>query len=176
LSPDTLQDVERLVSQLRGLRTSQSAKGKRKRADTRDDSEAPAEEDHNQEDGYDSHMPIPHSVLKECTENFLAADEACTKASTQFFDDTGVMALLCRHDQVLWVVNMKSASEKQFYALALIQTLFQHLPGIATVGILYDVACKLQESCVKWGFLKDILHRIIFGVSVFHAYGPVVTA
>jgi hypothetical protein len=110
-------------------------------------------------------MPIPRSVLEECTESFLAADEARNKASTQFFDDTGVMALLCWHDQVLWVANMKSAGKKQFYALAPIQILFQQLPGVATIGILYDIACKLQESCIKWGFLKDILHRIIFGLS-----------
>ena len=81
------------------------------------------------------------------------------------------MSLLCRHDRVLWVVNMTSAGEKQHYALALIQRLFDHLPPNMTVGILYDIGCQLHRSCEKWGFLKDHLHCITFGISVFHAYG-----
>ncbi|KAF8584060.1 hypothetical protein K439DRAFT_1646990 [Ramaria rubella] len=116
-------------------------------------------------------MPIPRSVLKECTESFLAVDENRTKASTTFFNDTGVMVLLCRHDRVLWVANMKTTGEKQFYAIALLQTLFQHLPTTATIGVLYDIACKLQESCIKWGFLAECLNRISWAISIFHAYG-----
>ncbi|KAJ7687632.1 hypothetical protein B0H17DRAFT_1136182 [Mycena rosella] len=33
----------------------------------------------------------------------------------QFYDDTTLMVLLCRHDRVLWLVNMHSMGEKQFY-------------------------------------------------------------
>ena len=101
----------------------------------------------------------------------MSADEKRQKASIQYFSDTGLMSLLCRHDRVLWVVNMTSAGEKQHYALALIQRLFDHLPPNMTVGILYDIGCQLHRSCEKWGFLKDHLHRITFGISVFHAYG-----
>ncbi|KIK36831.1 hypothetical protein CY34DRAFT_26216 [Suillus luteus UH-Slu-Lm8-n1] len=58
------------------------------------------------EDGYEDGMCIPTLVLE---------------ANTQFFSDIGVMALLYRHDCVLWLVNMTSAGEKQHYALALIR-------------------------------------------------------
>jgi len=49
---------------------------------------------------FEDGMKVPTSVLDDCSESFKAADEKCEKASTQFFADTGLMALLCRHDQV----------------------------------------------------------------------------
>lgn len=117
-------------------------------------------------------MRVPTSVLDGCRESFLAADEKKEKASSCFFADTGLMALLCRHDRVLWLVNMKSAGEKQHYALALLKKLFENIPNDMTVGLLYDIGCQLERSCRKWGYLPPpILSRITFAVSVFHAYG-----
>ncbi|KAI6147807.1 hypothetical protein BKA82DRAFT_4329864 [Pisolithus tinctorius] len=84
-------------------------------------------------------MRIPPSVLKGCNESFTAADERRQKASTQFFSDTGVMALLCHHDHVIHLANMTSAGEKQHYALALIKSLFSHLPDDFHIGLLYDI-------------------------------------
>lgn len=122
-------------------------------------------------DGYEESLKVPNSVLDGCQDSFTAADEKRQKASTQFFADTGVMALLCRHDRVLWLVNMTSAGEKQHYALALINKLFENIPTDMTIGILYDIGCQMHRSCVKWGFLDAYLDRITFGISVFHAYG-----
>jgi hypothetical protein len=123
------------------------------------------------EDSFEGTMKVPASVLNGCRDAFLSADEKRQKASTQFFSDTGLMALLCRHDRVLWLVNMSSAGEKQYYALALLRRLFEHLPPTMRVGVLYDIACQLHRSCVKWGFLEGYLDRITFSISVFHAYG-----
>ena len=81
------------------------------------------------------------------------------------------MALLCCHDRVIHLANMTSAGEKQHYALALIRALFSHLPEDFQVGILYDIGCQLERSCRKWGFLRSLLPRISFGISVFHAFG-----
>jgi hypothetical protein len=122
-------------------------------------------------DGFEGPMKVPKSVLDECHESFLAADEKRQKASTQYFSDTGLMALLCRHDRVLWLVNMTSAGERQHYALALLNTLFKHLPPEMRVGLLYDIGCQLHRSCIKLDFLKEFQDRITFGISVFHAYG-----
>ncbi|KIJ58404.1 hypothetical protein HYDPIDRAFT_48209, partial [Hydnomerulius pinastri MD-312] len=91
------------------------------------------------EDVVEKGMRIPVSVLEGCGESFTAADERREKASTQFFADTGLMAMLCRHDRVLWLVNMSSAGEKQYYALALVQKLMDHLPSDMRVGLLYDI-------------------------------------
>ncbi|KAI6111412.1 hypothetical protein F5141DRAFT_1188458 [Pisolithus sp. B1] len=115
-------------------------------------------------------MRITTSVLKGCNESFTAADERCQKASTQFFSDTGVMALLCRYDHVIYHANMTSAGEKQHYALALVKALFGHLPSSIHIGLLYDIGCQLEQSCRKWGFLKSFLPCISFAISVFHAF------
>ncbi|KII82649.1 hypothetical protein PLICRDRAFT_66933, partial [Plicaturopsis crispa FD-325 SS-3] len=122
-------------------------------------------------DRYEGNLRVPNSVLDECKDSFGAADEKREAASTQFFIDTDLMGLLCRHDRVLWLINMTTAGERQYYALALIKKFFEHLPPSMTVGILYDIGCQLHRSCVKWDFLPDVRDRITFGLAVFHAYG-----
>ncbi|KAI6101077.1 hypothetical protein EV401DRAFT_1894232 [Pisolithus croceorrhizus] len=125
-----------------------------------------------QGDSFEDGMRVPMSVLDGCGDSFHAADENWKKASTNFFADTGLMALLCHHDHVLWLVNMTSAGEKQHYALVLLKYLFEHLPTTTTVGLLYDIGCQLECSCHKWKLLDEgILSRLKFGISVFHAYG-----
>jgi hypothetical protein len=159
--PETVFVPSALVSSMEELVN--DIRPSRKEGNTRQSTEIP--------DGYEGSMKVPTSVLNECGESFLAADEKRQKASTQYFADTGVMALLCRHDRVLWLVNMTSAGEKQHYALVLLQRLFESLPSEFRVGLLYDIGCQLHRSCVKWGFLKEFQDRIIFAISVFHAYG-----
>ncbi|KAJ7741224.1 hypothetical protein B0H14DRAFT_3097286 [Mycena olivaceomarginata] len=123
-------------------------------------------------DGYEHEdLLLPCSVLDGCEVSFKAADEKREKASTDFFEDTALMALVCRHNRVLFLANMHSAGEKQFYVIALVETLFQHIPHDIVVGLLYDVACSTERSCVKWGFLDRFMGRIAWAVSVFHAFG-----
>jgi len=114
---------------------------------------------------------VPASVIEECHKSFTAADERREKASTKFFADTALMAMLCRHDNVLYVANMTSAGEKQHYAVALLDRLFGELPHTTRVGVLYDIACQLHTSLEKWNFLPNYSARIEYGVSVFHASG-----
>ncbi|KAL0566323.1 hypothetical protein V5O48_015694 [Marasmius crinis-equi] len=123
------------------------------------------------EDGFDGTMQLPRLALDGCHESFTAADECHQKASTQFFDCTGVMALLCRHDRVLWLANMFLAGEKQFYVIALLRKLFENLPDDFLIGLLYDIECQLDRSCNKWGFLEEFHNRLAFAISVFHAFG-----
>ncbi|KAJ7681683.1 hypothetical protein B0H17DRAFT_865255, partial [Mycena rosella] len=40
-------------------------------------------------------LKVPRSVLNECETSLKATDEKWEKASTKFFDDTGIMGLLC---------------------------------------------------------------------------------
>ncbi|THU95880.1 hypothetical protein K435DRAFT_819588 [Dendrothele bispora CBS 962.96] len=65
---------------------------------------------------------------------------------------------------------MSSLGEKQHCILVMLQTLFEHVPDKWTVGFLYDIACQVEQSCWKWGFLSEYMDRIVWGVSVFHAY------
>ncbi|KAJ6570606.1 hypothetical protein DFH09DRAFT_1246915 [Mycena vulgaris] len=122
------------------------------------------------EDGYEPGLLLPRSVLDGCEASFKAADEKREKASTKFFEDTVIMGLLCRHDRVLWLVNMHSAGEKQFNVVVLMETLFQHLFDI-WVGLLYEVACTFERSCRKWGFLSRFIDCLAFAVSIFHVFG-----
>ncbi|KAG1803292.1 uncharacterized protein BJ212DRAFT_1449924 [Suillus subaureus] len=102
-----------------------------------------------EEDCYEMGMSVPVSVLDGC-----------------------LMALLCRHDCVLWIMNLTSVGEKQHYLLALLDHLFKHLPPQMTIGLLYDIRCQLEQSCHKWSLLDEsILSQITFAVAVFHTYG-----
>ncbi|KAG6914194.1 hypothetical protein DXG01_001825, partial [Tephrocybe rancida] len=159
-------DAERMdhyVSAIRPLRKPQQVKHAR---------QEPEDLDHDHyEGGTAGHLRVPKSVLDDCEVGFTAADDCREKASTQFFDDTALMALVCHHDIVLWLVNMCSAGEKQHYTIVLLETLFQHLPPKARARLLYDIGCQLERSCIKWGFLDQFLDRLIFAISVFHAFG-----
>ncbi|TEB31106.1 hypothetical protein FA13DRAFT_1709947 [Coprinellus micaceus] len=125
----------------------------------------------NANDVVEKGMKVSESVLNTCSDSFKAADENRNKASPTFFSDTGLMALLCHHDRVLWLANVTTSREQQFYVIALILKLFKSIPCHMTVGILYDIGCQLHRSCVKWDFIPDFIDRIIWGISVFHAYG-----
>ena len=165
VSVDEALQMEATVEGIRPSRPSKPGQKSTNTAGAASQAAAPEEPD------YEPGLKVPMSVLNECSESFLAADANRVKASTLFFSDTGLMALLCRHDRVLWVVNMTSAGEKQHYALCLLDKLFQHVPDTMRIGVLYDIGCQLHRSCAKHGFLPNALDRIVFGISVFHAYG-----
>ena len=59
------------------------------------------------------------------------------------------MALVCRHDIVLFLANVDTAGEQQKYSVALIEHLFSHLPPQATVAAYYDIGCVLDRSLHK---------------------------
>jgi hypothetical protein len=130
------------------------------------DSDSEEKKDH-----FEGDLRVPKSVLDGCLASFTAADEARVKGSTQFFDVTANMTLLCRHNRPLFSVNIKTAGEGQHYVLALLGKLFEHLPSDFFVRVLYDIGCQLHRSCDKWGFLKSYMNRMTFTVSIFHAFG-----
>ncbi|KAJ3716253.1 hypothetical protein DFJ43DRAFT_1006930 [Lentinula guzmanii] len=132
---------------------------------------APATSQADLDDTVEDGLKVPASVLNACHDSFTAADGDRQKASTRFFDSTALMALMCCHDRVLWLVDMNTPGECQYFALVLIDTLFKHLPPDWTVGLLYDIACQLERSCVKWQFLPEYFPRLGFAISVFHAFG-----
>ncbi|GBE78980.1 hypothetical protein SCP_0201770 [Sparassis crispa] len=118
-----------------------------------------------EEDEYEPGLKLPRSVLDGCHESFLAADEKRQKASMQLFADTGLMALLCHHDRVLWLVNMTSAGEKQYYALTLIRRLFDNLPASMTKGIGFGLTDG--ESCERfWSAIRKLIPSL--RVSRYH--------
>ena len=89
---------------------------------------------------------VPDTALDECEKSYEAADEKKEKSLGTKFDDTGLMALVCRHDVVLFLANVDTPGEQQKYGIALIDHLFTHLPSAATVAVFYDIGCVLDRS------------------------------
>ena len=90
--------------------------------------------------------PVPDEAIDSCESSYEAADGKKQKTSMDNFDDTGLMALICRHDIPLFFANIDSPGEQQKYAVALLVHLFELLPLQATVVGLYDVGCVLDRS------------------------------
>jgi hypothetical protein len=92
---------------------------------------------------------LPNYIYSGCNTRFLAAGEQNKKAKASVFEDTGLMALVCRHDRPLFLVNIKDAGERQYNAIALVKRLFKELPPKWRVGLLYDIGCQIHRSIVK---------------------------
>jgi len=90
--------------------------------------------------------PVPDEAIDSCESSYEATDGKKQKASMDSFDDTGLMALICRHNIPLFFANIDSPGEQQKYAVALLAHLFMLLPLQATVVGLYDVGCVLDRS------------------------------
>ncbi|KAF9511868.1 hypothetical protein BS47DRAFT_1298393 [Hydnum rufescens UP504] len=108
-------------------------------------------------------LHAPNSTYDACRQSFIAADEDRIKASTQYFEDTGVIALLCRHDIPLAVASMWTAGEKQFYVFALLETILKHVPSHWRIGALYDIGCQMDQTLKKWRFMLEWLPRLEWG-------------
>ncbi|KAI0373090.1 hypothetical protein BV20DRAFT_963601 [Pilatotrama ljubarskyi] len=115
---------------------------------------------------------VPGAALDECQKSFEAADEKKEKTLGKKFDDTGLMALVCRHDVVLFLANVDTPGEQQKYAIALLEHFFSFLPKSATVAAFYDIGCVIDRSVKSYDILpNDIVQRLQFATSVMHAYG-----
>lgn len=117
------------------------------------------------EDDEDAVFPgleLPNHIFDGCDERFFAAKESNRKADSSAFSDTGLMALVCRHDHVIFMVNLHDAGEKQYSVLALIKQLFLELPKAWNVGILYDIGCTLHKSITKVCFICISYFSVIF--------------
>jgi Kyakuja-Dileera-Zisupton transposase len=151
LSDEHLAEWEAKINSMQPAKASRTA-SKQKVAEMTGDDAA------NKEDCVEPGMTLPASALNQCLESFTAADGNHIKASTQKFNSTSVMVLLCQHDQAIFLANMVTAGEKQFYAYALIAALLRELPEHWKVSLLYDVTCALQWSLVKWQFMPEWLN------------------
>ncbi len=89
---------------------------------------------------------VPEAALDECEKSFDAADEKKTKTHGTKFDDTGLMALVCRHDIVLFLANVDTPGEQQKFGIALIEHLMTLVPADATVAVFYDIGCVVDRS------------------------------
>ncbi len=87
---------------------------------------------------------VPDEAIDGCERSHYAAKD--DHKGTDYFDDKGIMSLVCRHDVPLFFANIDTPGEEQKYAVALIRHLFTLLPSVATVTVLYDIGCVLDRS------------------------------
>lgn len=113
---------------------------------------------------------LDDGIYDDCEKTFKAAQENARKGTTDIYSDTAIMAAVCRHDIVLFLVNMTSAGERQHYALSLIEAVFDELPDDWRVGVLYDIGCQLDRSLRNVStFLSD--YRIAL-ICISATYSP----
>ena len=95
---------------------------------------------------------VPDEAIDQCEASYDAADGQKQKTAMDNFDDSGVMALICRHDIPLFLANIDTPGEQQKYSVTLIAHLFTLLPYQANVVVLYDVGCVLARSLSRVSF------------------------
>ncbi|KAF8334705.1 uncharacterized protein EI90DRAFT_2914624 [Cantharellus anzutake] len=166
LSDDFVQSWKNRVETIRPPKRT-SKKRKEQAGEMVDIEHAPNDVD----DRRELNLPVPNSTYDACSESFIAADGERIKASTDYFANTGVMGILCRHDIPLFLVNIQTAGEKQHYLFALIAKFFEHVPDWWQVGILYDIGCQGDRTLRKYNIAPEWQSQIAWGVSIFHAYG-----
>ncbi|KAF9504260.1 hypothetical protein BS47DRAFT_1368918 [Hydnum rufescens UP504] len=167
LSQEALEAWEQKVQGIRPGRGEPRAGQKHKAHEAVEREDLQAEEG----DKVERNLNMPNSTYRACGESFIAADGDQIKALTQYFSDTGVLAMLCRHDIPIFMANMWTAGEKQFYVFALLDALIKHLPHCWRIGALYDIGCQIDQSLKKWDFLPEWSGHLEWGVLIFHAYG-----
>ena len=98
MSPRTIEllqkDLEVWEAKILDLQPEKSSAqaGQKQKANETMESEAHAVED---EDKVEDNLKMLNSTYSACGESFIAADGDCVKASTQYFSDTGILAMLC---------------------------------------------------------------------------------
>lgn len=135
-----------------------------------------------------SPTPVPSQALDACGDSYKASQEKGDGPDTHLHSSKGNMALVCRHDVPLYLCDIKTLGEQQFYAVALIRELASMLPAIATIGAMYDIACQLDRSIhlvrfclcqlqrfhnlsIQHDILPDLTGRLSLALALFHAYG-----
>lgn len=92
---------------------------------------------------------VPEEVIQECQDSHTAADGRKSKTDMGHFDDTGLMALVCRHDVPLFVTNIDTPGEQQKYGVTLMEHILTLLPPQATCVFIIDVGCVFDVSLNK---------------------------
>ena len=92
---------------------------------------------------------VPGHILDDCEKSFRASQERDRDLDISIYDSKGVMAITCRHDIPLHIVDIKTMGEPRYYAVALLRKFALGLPPSATIGVMYDIADQLHRSIAK---------------------------
>ncbi|KIJ55308.1 hypothetical protein M422DRAFT_79363, partial [Sphaerobolus stellatus SS14] len=130
---------------------------------------------------------VPPGSINDCEGRHNAAKDWGNDSTDTMFSPRGKMAMVCRHDvpftglNTLFLCDINTKGEQQFYSIALIQKLASMLPCNATIRLLYDIGCNLYSILSGVFFLKtitshprnlipDIAPQLTCATAVFHVY------
>ncbi|TYJ51920.1 hypothetical protein B9479_007481 [Cryptococcus floricola] len=115
-----------------------------------------------------------------CDDNWKAKDGGGGEGTNKGKTDTGLVALVCRHNVCLKLVNMYKTGEKMYYALALLMYIYEEVDPTVRVAFLYDIGCNFLAHLRKRKMLvkeraEDLPNsstekQLRVGVAAFHAY------
>jgi hypothetical protein len=102
-----------------------------------------------------------------CTSRFKAASNP--SVDTSKFEDSGLVAGVCRHGIVLTFWNMYRSGEKWSYAFNILKDVMNDPLCPAEIIVLYDIGCMFQ-SHVRRHLPPFEFIRLKFGIGIFHVY------
>ncbi|KAL9937003.1 hypothetical protein V8E36_004238, partial [Tilletia maclaganii] len=107
-----------------------------------------------------------------CGSHVKAAIDKMVKTTLGNFDIGGVIGMTCRHGSPLLFADVRDSGEAHYYAFALLQHLIAACgANLRSLGICYDIGCKLAVSPRMKLALQDSGLNITYAVSLFHVYG-----
>lgn len=92
------------------------------------------------------HGRVPENAIMSCRRSHKSGDGDTAKAVKTIFDDTGLVAITCRHDRPLFLVNLDTPGEQHHFALAAIAYVKLLLPADSTLHVHYDIGCVMSHS------------------------------
>ncbi|KAH9813942.1 hypothetical protein DFH28DRAFT_895812, partial [Melampsora americana] len=82
-----------------------------------------------------------------------AANDTQGRQTWRACDETGLMGMACRHDNLLKFINIVQCGERGYYPLAMIDWILQSTTdnngNVPRFGVLYDIGCNLEKSIIK---------------------------
>ena len=90
-------------------------------------------------------MAVTNNIIDRCEDSYLAAKDYRIRTSKED-SDKGLIVMVCRHDNVIWFINMGPNGEKRYFMLTMMQKLLGELPESFTVGFFYDVICAMHRE------------------------------
>ncbi|KIJ43492.1 hypothetical protein M422DRAFT_169767 [Sphaerobolus stellatus SS14] len=113
---------------------------------------------------------VPTGSINDCEGRHNAAKDRGNDSTDTMFSPHGKMVMVCCHDVPLFLCDINTKGEQQFYSIALIQKLAFMLPCNATIGLLYDIGCTLDQAISKRNLIPNIAPQLTCATAVFHAY------
>ncbi|EGG04331.1 uncharacterized protein MELLADRAFT_89479 [Melampsora larici-populina 98AG31] len=93
-----------------------------------------------------------------CTQMHTAANDSRSAATWRACDDTGLLAMVCRHDHALAFVNIVQSGEKSYFAHSLTDWLLKQLDEAdSKVLFLYDIGCNIEKGLLDTDFTLQTL-------------------